>query len=75
MKRADVDKLVPGLYLVRWKEGGRSQAAIGIGSDGRHWLAPINWVAPSFDHWRLVASVERLLLHFHPDSPKEVAKQ
>jgi hypothetical protein len=40
-----VEKL--GLYRIWWKSGGYSLAAVGMGSDGRRWLAPTNWVGPS----------------------------
>jgi hypothetical protein len=39
--------LSPGLYVVYWRSGGRSLAAVGIGPDGTRWLAPTNWVAPT----------------------------
>lgn len=35
-----------GIYEIYWKEGGASIAAIGVGPDGRLWLAPTNWVEP-----------------------------
>jgi hypothetical protein len=41
--------LVPGLYVIDWKSGGSSAAAIGMKEDGSRWIAPVNWVAPSVD--------------------------
>lgn len=63
MNRAQVDALLPGLYLVHWKEGGTSLAAVGIRNDGRRWLAPTNWVAPSSpdkNPWPMVDRVAKI---------------
>lgn len=58
----------PGLYVLRWVDGGDSLASVGHDDDGRNWFAPTNWIArpgmlgmPSFD-WNSVASVESVLL-------------
>lgn len=37
-------QLVPGLYLVQWKDGGASWAAVGQMHDDRMWFAPVNWL-------------------------------
>jgi hypothetical protein len=65
MKKADVKKLVPGLYVVLWKKKGQSLASVGVTSDGGRWLAPVNWVSPTVEqkHWRSVDSV--LILESH----------
>lgn len=58
-----VNKISPGLYEVAWKSGGMSEAAVGITSNGRRWLAPTNWISISYDYrntWRLVESVRRV---------------
>ena len=33
-----------GLYRVHWLSGGSSLAAIGQTSNGKMWIAPVNWV-------------------------------
>ena len=63
MKMSDAGKIVPGLYEIRWKDGGKSLAAVGITANGRRWLAPTNWSSISSDYrkiWLLVESVRRL---------------
>jgi hypothetical protein len=49
MNEQQVAQVRSGLYLVHWYDDPDrpSRAAVGVGSDGRRWLAPINWVAPS----------------------------
>lgn len=47
MTAEEVDALDVGLYVVFWKKGGRSLAAIGVGEDGQKWIAPANWVMPA----------------------------
>ncbi len=64
MTRKDADTLAPGLYLVHWKKGGRSLAAVGQMKDGARWLAPANWLSPDTRigaYWRDVARIE--LMH------------
>lgn len=68
MRAAAVNKLKLGLYRVYWHAlygGGSSLAAVGITPDGRHWLAPVNWIAIDSEatpaHWRSVARVELVL--------------
>lgn len=56
----DDTTLAPGLYRVFWKAGGSSLASIGMGIDGRRWVAPINWTHPSLDRWSLISRVERI---------------
>jgi uncharacterized protein YodC (DUF2158 family) len=57
----------PGLYRVWWVDDGNanetnSLAAVGIGREGKRWLAPINWTRPSTLLWRLVDRLEPVLL-------------
>lgn len=57
-------KLKAGIYLVHWKSGGTSLAAIGIGRAGDRWLAPCNWVAPvagDATKWRDIRFVQPVL--------------
>ncbi len=63
MNQREVRALRPGLYRIQWKDDDRkSLAAVGIGADGRRWLAPTNWIAPSTSKeiWRMVLNVEQL---------------
>lgn len=61
MKKAEVDSLPPGVYVLHWKPshgGGLSVAAVGQDEQGNHWFAPTNWVnVPSYD-WRKILTVE-----------------
>lgn len=34
-----------GLYILHWKGGGSSLAAVGSLHDGRRWFAPVNWTS------------------------------
>lgn len=56
-----------GLYRVFWKDdGGESVASIGMSTDGRLWLAPSNWLAPSLSpDWDRVDRVEALVAWGH----------
>ena len=66
-----VSSLPAGLYEVYWTSGGSSEAAIGINSDGSHWIAPTNWVKPATEvaDWGAVRKLVRLFAH--EDKPKE----
>ena len=62
MKRSKIQELPHGLYLVYWKSGGQSLAAVGSMSDGTRWLAPCNWIIPTTietveEAWKLVKSM------------------
>ncbi len=50
-----------GLFELRWKSGGISNAAVGNDRAGRRWYAPSNWIGgvPCFD-WSEVISVKRI---------------
>ena len=66
MKKEKVDKLELGLYIIYWKSGGASLAAVGCLSDGTHWIAPSNWITVPMDKevilsvWKKIRSVEIL---------------
>lgn len=39
-----------GAYIIYWKEGGSSVAAIGITKSGSPWIAPTNWTFPTAEN-------------------------
>ena len=45
----ELDKVVPGLYKIYWKDGGYSLTAIGMLHDGTRWVAPVNWTSDKPD--------------------------
>ncbi len=47
MNRQQAEQLAPGIYILEWKIGGASVAAVGVLHDGRRWYAPINWTSVS----------------------------
>lgn len=56
-----VAKLKLGLYILFWKSGGLSLAAVGFDWTGKRWYAPTNWInVPSFD-WDDIESVKLIL--------------
>lgn len=59
MTTKKVKELNSGIYIIFWKAGGQSTAAIGITRDGFRWMAPLNWVYPSDKKkcWREVKKV------------------
>lgn len=68
----NVAGLPVGLYEVYWVSGGSSEAAIGMNSDGSHWIAPTNWVSPAAKvDWSAVDKVVRLFAH--EDKPREAS--
>ena len=38
-----------GIYIIYWKNGGTSVAAIGMMKDGSRWISPTNWITTSKD--------------------------
>lgn len=77
MDKKQVSKLINGLYLVGWKSGGMSLAAVGRLADGSPWIAPINWQndgdhfrAPSGKIWDKVSYVR--MLHSQKDLENEI---
>ena len=60
MTENEVAEVGHGLYVLNWKGGGYSLAAVGTNANGLRWYAPTNWIGvPSFD-WEPVHSVIRL---------------
>lgn len=59
-----------GLHRVHWTSGGSSLCAVGMQSDGRRWIAPCNWVAPSLDpesdSWAEIERTELLFAYPEP---------
>jgi hypothetical protein len=47
MKRSEVNALEYGLYIIFWKSGGNSLAAVGGMESGERWIAPCNWLHPA----------------------------
>lgn len=69
MTKKEVDALVPGIYVLHWKDkhgGGLSVAAVGRDEDGKRWYAPSNWCGgvPCSD-WRPVLTVELVTTQEH----------
>lgn len=59
-----IDRIVPGLYIFRWKasdSAGSSIGAVFYDEDGRVWMAPTNWIGPSWATWGNVDRVELVL--------------
>lgn len=58
MTRHAVIALRPGVYVILWRAGGTSIAAVGVTADGGRWLAPLNWIEPTVDQawWRKVSA-------------------
>jgi hypothetical protein len=61
-----VSQLKNGIYVIHWKKsqgGGSSLAAVGTQTDGKKWIAPINWTSPRMESanfsspWKFVSSV------------------
>lgn len=66
MKKHDVLQLRNGIYRLHWRDGGFSIAAIGSGSTGSRWMAPLNFTEPlderdSVRKWMQVERAELLL--------------
>lgn len=65
------DGLPLGLYVIHWKSGGSSEAAIGMQSDGTRWIAPTNWTSPGMrsdaSEWCAIDRVERIT---HPSTAR-----
>jgi hypothetical protein len=62
--------LALGLHRVHWESGGSSLCAVGMQSDGRRWIAPCNWLAPSLDpesdSWAEIERTELLFAYPEP---------
>lgn len=65
MTRNEVQQLKHGLYVIHWKSGGASLAAVGSKENGDRWLACCNWVtttensnnSTNFNIWGHVSKV------------------
>lgn len=59
MTRDEAYNLKNGLYLIAWKSGGSSLAAVGRRSDGSVWIAPCNWINldDTTNHWNEIQHV------------------
>lgn len=49
MTKQESKHLQNGLYVIYWKSGGSSLAAVGILHNGERWYAPTNWTNKSTD--------------------------
>ena len=60
MKQEKAARLRNGIYIVYWKSGGKSIAAVGQKQNGKMWLAPINWIFAGSGKmtWGLVKKVQ-----------------
>ena len=56
----------PGLYILLWKEGGHSLAAVGHFHDGSAWYAPINWTVKNKCGCGLVGTDWRMVSGYIP---------
>lgn len=62
MKKDEVDKLEHGVYIINWKSGGQSLAAVGSLNNGTRWYAPTNWCSQTpkgigCTDWSLISTV------------------
>ncbi len=70
----DPEKLPHGLYLLHWRGGGTSMAAVGSDAKGRRWYMPTNWVSGPCLEWGRVARVEAYVSREeHEPAPMAVA--
>ena len=49
MTREEVQTLKNGLYLVHWKSGAKSFAAVGIKHNGDRWICCTNWTSAEYE--------------------------
>ena len=66
MKKKKVQQLKHGLYILYWKTGGSSDAAVGSLSDGSRWFAPINWTSKyangiACTRWKIEKKVQKVI--------------
>lgn len=77
-RRQKAERIKPGLYRIHWITGDPSLAAIGCGSNGDNWVAPINWIRPDTvpelegSVWGVVKSLE--LIAADDATPKEASE-
>ena len=48
MTREEVQSLRHGLYLVHWKGGGKTLAAVGSKHNGDRWICCTNWTSSEY---------------------------
>lgn len=70
MTREEVQTLRHGLYIIHWKSGGISLAAVGSKSNGDRWMACSNWTttdenAPNSTKYEIWGSVKKVGLIAH----------
>lgn len=51
MTETESRQLHNGLYLLFWKDGGYSLAAVGRNEAGYAWYAPCNWITVPCTNW------------------------
>ena len=80
MNRGEIRRIEPGLYVILWKHGGMSFAAVGVRADGMRWLAPCNWIEPTtvdtvIESWEQVESVHLICSSYiSPEEKKSACK-
>lgn len=64
MTKKQVKHLELGLYILYWKEGGASLAAVGQLHDGTKWFAACNWTSKdkfeASTDWRMIKGIEEV---------------
>lgn len=45
-ERIKVDRFPIGLYIIKWKSGGKSSALVNVDENGIRYFICVNWVAP-----------------------------
>lgn len=63
MTREEARQLPFGLYVLAWKDGGESLAAVGQTRDGTPWFAATNWISGNSTDWSMVAEARMILEH------------
>lgn len=61
MKACKARSLDHGLYILFWKDGGLSVAAVGSNESGDRWYAPTNWVSVPSYNWKPVKGVKLII--------------
>jgi hypothetical protein len=69
MLKREANKLPCGLYILHWKSGGESMAAVGSLNNGDRWFAACDCVRATTAEvasadWHLVARAELVYLHW-----------
>jgi hypothetical protein len=66
MTQRESSKLEAGVYRLWWRDGGFSDASVGVLYSGQRWFAPCNWTGQSEQfiactRWSMVRRVELLI--------------